>query len=142
MPMVVMGSAVAYMQDKETRILGAVLAVTCLASVCVMLQPLFAVVLIADTVAFLLMFYFSFPQFINKIFGWFGEISYSVYLIHSTLGYLLIYHISRAVNGYHISISLCTLFLMIGIGWLLHLLVEKPMNRLTAKFFKKNTTNV
>ena len=136
MPMILMGSAMAYISKSETRHLGILLASACIGSTSIMLGPLFALVLIVDVIVFTLTLCLQFPTWINSLLGWFARVSYPVYLIHSTVGYLLIYYLSRVRNGYTVWISFGVTILMLGAGCALHVLVEKPVARFTSRLIR------
>lgn len=90
---------------------------------------------------FIIIFYmlsFRKLSFLNfKSFVFLGEISYSLYLIHQFIGYIIIYNlIGLGVTNYYVLIF-CPLILSIGLAYLTTRYLEKPIIKVANSKFKK-----
>lgn len=73
----------------------------------------------------------------NKVFIFFGFISYPLYIIHQNLGYLIIYHMGKNGLDYHFGIIVAFIFSVI-LAWLLAKKVEPYIQKkLKYYLFKK-----
>ncbi|GEL11990.1 Peptidoglycan/LPS O-acetylase OafA/YrhL, contains acyltransferase and SGNH-hydrolase domains [Flavobacterium glycines] len=82
------------------------------------------------TSLFVLVFYLLIYQKLsflnNRIFIFFGEISYPLYLLHQTIGYILIYNLIRYGMPHFASIVLIAIF-CIGLSFLVYKYLEQPI---------------
>ena len=66
-----------------------------------------------------------------------GALTYPLYLIHSNIGFIILHRIGPFTNKYVLLSAL--IMLMLGLAWLLHVLVEKPLRKplgaLVARWF-------
>lgn len=82
----------------------------------------------------------NFTNFKNKVLGFLGDISYSLYLFHSLTGLVLLNYFSHIVTNPVAKIGLVFLALGIAIGcsYIVYRFVELPSKRLSSKIkFKK-----
>ena len=64
-----------------------------------------------------------------------GNASYSIYLLHQNIGYMLIRLLSREIN-YYLSIAL-TMLIMTGAGILFYFLLEKNIKKIVNNIYKR-----
>jgi len=71
----------------------------------------------------------------NKITGFVGDVSYSLYLLHSIIGAAFLNYMSHHANSSAVKIALVilTYFISLGSAWVLYRLVEKPSRQLSSK---------
>ena len=96
--------------------------------------------LISLTLIYLLFLFFSFRKLnwlSNKFFIYLGTISYSLYLIHQNIGYIILNNLYLLNLQPLISFSI-TLFLVILIATLITYFIEKPSITFFKKLFKSN----
>ena len=70
-------------------------------------------------------------------FKYLGKISYSVYLIHQNLGFLIINQIVEIKGRYHVWMSIIVLIMMIFIGGIFYKIIEEPVNNTICKILVK-----
>lgn len=75
-----------------------------------------------------------------RLFTWLGTISYSLYLIHQNIGYIIIKYVESTFNSNILGI-LCALLFSILLAKLLYLLIEQPISQL-SKRLKNNEKNL
>jgi len=81
---------------------------------------------------------FNFLKYIsNKLFLFFGFISYPLYLIHQNLGYLIIFHLGKFGINYHISLVLAFMSTIL-LAWLLTKFIEPVMQKKLKRLFISN----
>jgi peptidoglycan/LPS O-acetylase OafA/YrhL len=67
---------------------------------------------------------------------WFGRISYSLYLVHENIGFVIMLKAHEAGLGHWAGFSLAFVS-VIAIAWVLNMLVEKPGARMIAMWWKQ-----
>ena len=80
-------------------------------------------------------FYIVFFLIINRIINlekqrwlaWLGALTYPLYLVHSTVGYLILEKVGDSINKYLLLAGIVTLALLLA--YLIHKLVEKPLHK-------------
>jgi peptidoglycan/LPS O-acetylase OafA/YrhL len=70
---------------------------------------------------------------ISKITTFFGNISYSLYLIHQVLGYFIINLLFDSLISQIIAFSILTI-----VSYFIFILIEKPINKFGHKYVKNN----
>ena len=121
-PVVIIGAAIADIRRGEKKTLAIGTCVGALVVKCVVesgIKADFVVVLIAIPL-FILAERESIPLLKWRPLKELGTISYSVYLIHQNIGFLILYYLMVALNGYQIWTSFIVLPIGIGMGYLLH----------------------
>ncbi len=76
-------------------------------------------------------FAYNYPHFFdgNRVFNFFANISYPLYIVHGVFGYVLLRILLDKGYGVWISVSL-VMISSILISWLMHVLVERPTQSL------------
>jgi peptidoglycan/LPS O-acetylase OafA/YrhL len=64
-----------------------------------------------------------------------GALTYPLYLLHGSIGFVVFYHASRLVNKYLLLGGLVVL--MVGAAYGLHVLIEKPLGKALGTFLAK-----
>lgn len=75
-----------------------------------------------------------------RLFTWLGTISYSLYLIHQNIGYIIIKYVETTFNSNILGILFALLFSIL-LAKLLYLLIEQPVSQL-SKRLKDNEKNL
>lgn len=83
-------------------------------------------------VLFLMLIRFKNLNFKSAVLEFFAKISYPLYLVHVTVGWLVLYFASRANGSYLFSLALAFAGPIV-IATLIHFAVEKPTTRLSKK---------
>jgi peptidoglycan/LPS O-acetylase OafA/YrhL len=68
-----------------------------------------------------------------KKFTWFGTISYSLYLVHQNIGYIIIKYIESTYNSNILGV-ICALLFSILLARLLYVLIEHPVSILSKRW--------
>lgn len=68
----------------------------------------------------------------SRYFYYAGVLTYPLYLLHQNIGYMLFNALHQSISGYWL-IALTILFFLIA-AWLVHILVEKPMQKPLKRF--------
>lgn len=133
-PVVMMGTVFSLANKKEKRYIFLLGAITVCDGIVMLGLQKFIVSFIA-----VLMVCLAVKNKMNlleaKCFTFLGKTSYSIYLIHQNIGFLLIYYISRHIGGYSIWVSVFASFLMITFGILFYYIIEHPFQKY-LKLFK------
>ncbi|TWJ04618.1 peptidoglycan/LPS O-acetylase OafA/YrhL [Mucilaginibacter frigoritolerans] len=91
--------------------------------------------------AFYLIFYtFAYkglPILKNKLLLFFGTISYSLYLLHNVIGYVIIYRL-RTISDKQLFYIPITFVVVVSLAVLVTFGVEKPALKLIRTYYKKN----
>lgn len=70
--------------------------------------------------------------FESRILDFFANISYPLYLVHVTIGWIVLYSVSRLTDNYVVSIA-ASLLAPVAVATLIHNYVEKPAIKLSKK---------
>ena len=66
-----------------------------------------------------------------------GEASYSIYVFHQNIGFVIIYYTIKITRKYGVGISIGVMLLMLMLGILIYDKFEKPSRRYTKNFISK-----
>ncbi len=66
-----------------------------------------------------------------------GEASYSIFILHQNIGFLIIYYASQAMGKYSLWLSAAVTVIMLSVGLTVFVLIEKPIGLLINKIINK-----
>ncbi len=75
---------------------------------------------------FILFIYGKLPWIANRVFIWLGAISYSLYLVHQNIGYILLNRLSDVDAPFAI---IMTITLILALSHLINSFIEKPLSK-------------
>ena len=96
------------------------------------------VVILISIVLFYFALGYKLPFLDNPVICSIGAASYSIYLLHQNIGFILIREMCSICGAYQYWMSLVAVLIMIGVGCLAYQYVEKPLNSLIKSYMDRN----
>lgn len=126
-------------QNPQERRLNLVMIGCCLLSIAIGERPVFLSVALFCCAVFTV-FTLGWLRFLNhRVFAFLGAISYSLYLVHQAIGYVVIYHLERVGVPALVAVALAMIFSVL-LAVAMNRLVEKPAMKFIRNEWKRRGT--
>lgn len=134
---VISGIAINWILKNKKRIDGYLLLLSGLVYMTIFQSIMYAFVLLSSIIVLLIVLCTEIPYIDNHVLCWLGAISYSVYVSHQNIGFVLINKFVEWKGYYAPYMSLIIMVVVIAMGCIIYYLVEKPAQKFVKEKYKK-----